>query len=268
MATDFNAALQSFAAFNAQFGGVMDTGLLVFARMLGFVVFGPIFNRKNLPFIFKVGMAIFLTSTLLWIVPNTPHASFSDGASVYFLLQLIINATIGAFIGFIANLILQAIFSAGNLMTNQIGLSQAMFQDPATNSQSMILEAMFSLLAIVVFINLGGFHWMILALKKSFVLFPVHNIQQPLFTVIDMDYLVLLSGNVFTIGVLLIAPIIVVTMAVDIILGIVNRAAQQMPVFQLSFALKPSIGAAVLLATLPIFMDAIVRYLSEHADIF
>ena len=265
---DFNAALQSFAHINNQFGGVLDTALLIFARMVGFTLFGPIFNRKNIPVIFKVVMAIFLTSALLWVIPVGAHGSFSKGEAFYFVVQMIINLTIGTFIGFIASMILETVFAAGNLLTNQIGLSQAMFQDPATNQQTMILEALFSMLTIVVFLNMGGMYWMILALKRSFTLFPLYQIQQPLFTVVDLDYVVQLSGNIFTVGVLLIAPVIVVTMAVDIILGIVNRAAQNMPVFQLSFALKPSIGIAVMLVTLPIFLEALVNYLNKYANIF
>ena len=51
-------------------------------------------------------------------------------------------------------------------------------------------------------------------------------------------------------------------------LGIVNRTAQQMPVFQLSFALKPSIGIAIMLLTLTTFIQALSDYLNDYAKIF
>ena len=269
---NFTAVLQEFGKLNAQFGGVLDTSLLIFARMMGLTFFGPIFNRKNIPAMFKVIAAVFFTGAMLWSIPVGPHESFTSTSSpaegFYFMLRIVINLTVGTTIGFIASMILETVFSAGNLLTNQLGLSQAIFQDPATNQQSMIMETVFSLFTICIFFKLGGMYWLILAMKKSFTLMPLYQIQQPLFSVIDMDYLVTLSGNVFTVGVIMIAPVIVVTMAIDIILGIVNRAAQQMPVFQMSFVLKPSIGIAVMLITLHVFLDAIIRYFNKYSNIF
>lgn len=265
---DFQAALNSFGALHQHFGPILDTALLVFIRCLSFMFFGPIFNRKNLPVVVKIIAAIYFTSTLLWLVPVDKHGSFHEGDHAHFILQIVSNITIGALIGFIANMILQAAYSAGSLMNNQIGLSSANIMDPSTGKNAMLLEPLFSLLTILLFIHLGGVHWMILALKKSFTVFPLYQINQPITEVIQLDYLILVSSNVITVAVQFMAPILVVTMSVDLILGIVNRAAQQMPVFQLSFALKPAIGAAVLLVTLPIFLETLTQYLNDYAGIF
>jgi len=83
-----------------------------------------------------------------------------------------------------------------------------------------------------------------------------------------MDYLVQITGNALMIGTQLVAPVMVVTIAVDLILGVINRTAQQIQVFQLSFALKPSIGMAVFLITLPIFLKVLENYLTDYASIF
>ncbi len=265
---NFDLILQSFARLHGELGGVLDMGLLIFVRMLGFVVVGPIFNRKNLPFIVKVIMAMFLTAALIWLVPAPPKTLWTQQAGGFYLLQIMMNATIGMLIGFIANMILLTIYSAGNMVNNQIGLSGATLMDPSSGRQAMVLESLFAYIAITLFIYLGGVHWMILALKRSFELFPVAVIAQDVTAVIDLEYLVTVSGNTLLVAVQLVAPVIVVTMAVDIILGIVNRAAQQMPVFQLSFALKPAIGVAIMLVTMPIFLQAVADFLTDFASIF
>ncbi|HEY9746405.1 MAG TPA: flagellar biosynthetic protein FliR [Oculatellaceae cyanobacterium] len=262
----FDAAMQSFALLHKQYGPMLDSLLLLFARMLAFTSTGPIFNRKNIPMPVKIAVAVFLTGTLFWVV--APQSGAGQGAQGSYLLQLVLNLVIGALIGFIADMILQAAYSAGNLMNNQIGLSSAMIMDPANGRQSMILEALFGYIVTLLFIYLGGVQWMILALKRSLELFPLHAVQPAITRVIDISYLVTLSGNVLLIGVQLISPVIVVTMAVDIMLGIVNRTAQQMPVFQLSFALKPAIGIAVMLLTLSTFFQALSNYLNDYAKIF
>lgn len=264
----FADSLNSFGHIQAQFGPLLDTALLVFARIMAFVATGPIFNRKNLPFIFKVIMAMLLTAIMMWLIPVKQHGSFVNGEAIIFVLQLVMNITIGALLGFIANMILLTVYSAGNVMNNQIGLSSAMLLDPSSGTQTMLLEQLFGLLTIITFIHLGGVHWMIMALMRSFTLFPLYNVQQPIMQVINLDYLIEISGNTLTVAVQMVAPIMVVTMAIDLILGIVNRAAQQMPVFQLSFALKPAIGIAIFLMTLPIFMNSLANYLTDHANIF
>ena len=265
----FDAAMHSFGLIHKQFGPVMDGLLLMFFRMLAFATTGPIFNRKNIPILIKLCVAIFLTGTLAWMVPPDKQGPLTEtGLYSPYLVQLVMNIIVGALLGFIADMILQAAYAAGNVMNNQIGLSSAMIMDPANGKQSMLLETLFSFITILIFINLGGVHWMILALKRSFELFPLYNIQQPITEVIDLKYLVAVSGNILLIGVQLVSPIMVVTMAVDLMLGIVNRTAQQMPVFQLSFALKPSIGIAVMLMTLTTFIQALSNFLNDYSKIF
>lgn len=269
MALQFDAAMQAFGQIHQQFGPVLDGLLLLFFRMLAFMTTGPVFNRKNIPIMIKVTAAIFMTGAMAGTVSPDTHGPLSaSGQYPPYLIQLVLNIVIGALIGFIADLILQAVYSAGSTMNNQVGLSSAMIMDPSSNRQVMLLETLFSMITVQIFIYLGGFHWMIAALRRSLKIFPLYAFHQPIIENINAAYLVDLSGNVLLLGVQLVSPIVVVTMVVDIILGIVNRTAQQMPVFQLSFALKPAIGIAIMLVTLTQFLQSLMNYLSQHARIF
>jgi flagellar biosynthetic protein FliR len=264
----FDAALQSFGMLHKQYAPVLDSLLLMFVRMLAFVHTGPIFNRKNMPFVIKLSIAIFLTGTLFWLVGKGSHGSFAYGQHAPYLLQLTANIVVGALLGFMADTILQAAYAAGNLMTNQVGLSSASLLDPSTGRQSMILESLFGYIASLLFISLGGVNWMIMALARSFKVFPLYSIDLHLTKAVDITYLITISGNVLMVGVQLIAPVMIVTMAVDLMLGIVNRTAQQIPVFQLSFALKPAIGIAILLLTMTTLLQALSNFLNDYSRIF
>lgn len=265
----FDAAMQSFGLLHKQLGPVVDGLFLMFFRMLAFATTGPIFNRKNIPITIKLSAAIFFTGALAWMVTPDHHGPLAPGGQYpHFIIQLIMNIVIGALLGFIADMILQAAYAAGNVMNNQIGLSSAMMMDPSSGKQSMLLEMLFSNLTILLFIYLGGFQWMLVALKRSVELFPLYALQQPITHVINLNYLCTVSGNILLVGVELVSPIMVVTMAVDLMLGIMNRTAQQMPVFQLSFALKPSIGIAVMWLTLTTFLQALSNFLNDYSKIF
>ncbi len=263
---DFDAALRGFQIMLADYGPLLDTWLLAFCRVLAFLFVGPIFNRKDIAFNIKLAFALFLTSTLIWLIPvNAPAIAPNTGQLI---LLVFMNIMVGATIGFIADMIIRTVMAAGSLMNNQIGLSSAVIFDPSSRQQVMVLDRLFGMLVTVVFIHLGGIYWMINALQRSFETFPVHSAWVPLVDAIDLEYLVTVSANVVVVATQLVAPVIVVTLAVDVILGIVNRTAQQMPVFQLSFALKPAIGVAVMLATLPIFLNVLMNFLTDYAPIF
>lgn len=265
---DFDAALQSFYKLHAQYGGVLDCGLLMFARCLAFVFFAPIFNRKDLIFNVKLAMALFLTMTLVWMVPPESLQAVSHDNLGWFILQICMNVIIGSMIGFIADMILQSVYCAGDIINNQVGLSSAMFFDPASKKQSAIMETIIIYITAVVFMYAGGLHWMILALKKSFITFPLHQVNVGIPDKISFLYLTTVSGNIIKIAVELAAPVMVVTMAVDIMLAVVNRTAQQIPVFQLSYGLKPSVGIAIMLVTLPLFLNAMMHYLQDYSKVF
>ncbi|MBK8189861.1 MAG: flagellar biosynthetic protein FliR [Vampirovibrionales bacterium] len=272
VAASFDLMMQGMTRLLAQHGASLDHGLLVFARVLAFLVMAPVFNRRDIPFNVKLSFGVMLTCMLLWIIPiDTAHSPMQwaqKGNMGPFVLLLAVNATVGALLGFIADMILRAVYAAGSLMNNQIGLSSAMIFDPSSRAQVMLLERLFGFLATLGFLYIGGAYWLILALKRSFDVFPLLAMNPDIVGRINLEYLVTVSGNVLHIGTILAAPILVVTLAIDVILGIVNRTAQQIPVFQLSFALKPCIGVAVFLATLPLFMQAMMNFLMEYASFF
>lgn len=264
----FDAALNYFANTLHQLGPTLDAGLLIFARTLAFIQYCSIFNRKDVAFNIKLAFAIFLTMTLLWIVPIEPSSNVLHNLGAAFFIQLIINITLGALLGFVGDLLLKTLSSAGSTMNAQIGLSSAMVFDPSTKTQVMILDRLFAFIGLLLFIHLGGFYWLIQGLERSFQVFPLYNPMPDVINEINLDYLTTVSSNIINVGTQLVSPIIIVTMAVDIILGIVNRTAQQMPVFQMSFALKPSIGVAVLLATLPIMLQSMVNFLTDYSQLY
>lgn len=267
MATDFNASLQAFGQIYGNYGWVLNTGLLLLARVLSFTAFAPVIRRKDIPFNIKLSFALFVTVMLIWLIPQDGIPKITPTLAQFFYL-LLLNAFIGGLVALIADMIHRAVSAAGSMMNNQIGLSSAMMFDPSSRAQVMLLDAFFGLFSTVIFIYIGGIYWLLDALKRTTEYFPVYSYSYAFTDVIDLSYVTQVAGNSIVVAVQLVAPVIVVTLAVDIMLGVVNRTAQQMPVFQLSFALKPAIGMAVMLVTLPIFVEAVIHYLRDFSQVF
>ena len=246
-----------------EFSRWFSAGFIVFARLLGFIRFAPVFNRKEIAGMVKLAFAFILTIILTPIMkPGMPPSGISP------LLLLLLNFAAGAIIGYIAQLLIQAIEAGGDMINTQMGLSSAMVMDPSTNSQTSILSRMITLLGIVIFIQVGGFYWLINALIRSFEIFPIYAVAIPLEKIINLDYLVTTTSNVLYIGLQIASPVLLATLGQDIILGVISKTAPQVNVFQLSFLFKPVFGAAILIWIMPILINVISDFFMSFSQIY
>lgn len=238
-------------------------GFLVFARLLGFFRFAPIFNRKDFPSLVKIPMAIIVA---VFIVPFlSPEKVMAECDS--FALSILLNIVVGAIIGYMAQLITIAVDCGAEMINMQMGLSSATALDPTTSAQVSILTKMISLMGILIFIHLGGVYWMFKALVRSFEIFPMYASYIPLAKLVKMDLLIKMSSNTLYMGLQIASPVLLATLAQDIILGVISRTAPQVNVFQLSFLFKPVLGAAIMVWILPMLMNVIEEYFLSFANI-
>ncbi len=255
----YTAIMQMFPKINTYF----MAGALVFARMIGFFRFCPIFNRKDIPSLVKIPLALIVT---IFIVPFlSPEKVLTHCDS--FMLSLLLNVVVGAMIGYMAQLITIAIDCGAEMINMQMGLSSATALDPTTSAQVSILTKMISLMGILIFIHLGGIYWLFKALVRSFEIFPLYSAQVPLSQLVKMDLLIKMSSNTLYMGLQIASPVLLATLAQDIILGVISRTAPQVNVFQLSFLFKPVLGAAILIWILPMLMNIIEEYFLSFANI-
>jgi flagellar biosynthetic protein FliR len=237
--------------------------IVVFPRFLGFIIFAPGFSRKEIPSLPKIGMAMALTITFLPIFGDV-----KPPASTSFFLAIFLNFIFGSIIGMITLFIFDTITAAGEMMNMQMGLQSAMMFDPNSKTQSSILGRFLTLFAVVIFIDIGGLYWLIEAFIRGFEIFPLYDVFIPLDKIINMKYLIYLTGNVMFIGLQIASPIIITTLCQDIILGIISKTAPQVNVFQLSFLFKPLIGSLIIVIILPLLVNTIIDYFHYFSKIY
>ncbi len=250
--------MKMFPALNTMLGA----GVMVFARLIGFMRLAPVFNRKEIPSMVKLSLCLIMTIVI------TPFVKTDLMIMDSFFLSILLNIVVGAIIGYMAQLILLAIDAGADMINMQMGLSSAMVLDPTTSSQVSILGKAMSLLGILIFINLGGIYWLIRALMRSFEIFPIYATSIPLSEIVNMQYLISMSSNVLYMGLQIAAPILLATLGQDIILGVISKTAPQVNVFQLSFLFKPVLGAAIMVWILPMLFNIISEYFLSYANIF
>ena len=255
--------LNQIAIMFPEFERWFSAGFIVFARLLGFIRFAPVFNRREINTIVKLSLALLLSMMITPILhPSAPPSDISP------ILLWVLNFAVGAIIGYIAQLLLQAIEAGGDMINTQMGLSSAMVMDPTTNSQTSILSRMITLLGLCIFIQIGGMYWLFNALVRSFEIFPIYAVQIPLEQIINIDYLIKTTSNVLYVGLQIASPILLATLGQDIILGVISKTAPQVNVFQLSFLFKPVFGAAIMIWILPMLVNVISDFFLSFSGIY
>ncbi len=242
----------------------LASGIYVFARLMGFFRFAPVFNKKEIPGMIKICLALLFTIIMTPFLRPDTMAGTQDS----FVLSILLNFAVGAMIGYLAQLILLAVDAGADMINMQMGLSSAMVLDPTTSSQVSILTRIMSLLGVLIFMHIGGVYWLIRALLRSFEIFPLFATSIPLKELVNMDYLIKMSSNVLFMGLQIASPVLLATLGQDIILGVISKTAPQVNVFQLSFLFKPVFGAAIMVWILPMLLNVISDYFTSYANIF
>lgn len=246
-----------------QVNAYIMTGFLVFCRLLGFFRFAPVFSRKEIPGMVKIAFAILITFIIAPLLSPEQVLKNTDS----FALSILLNFVVGAIIGYMARLIVIAVDCGAEMINMQMGLTSATTLDPSSSSQVSILSNIIALMGILIFINIGGIYWLFKAIMRSFDVFPLFAVQIPLAKIANMDLLIKLSSNTLYMGLQIASPVLLATLAQDIILGVISRTAPQVNVFQLSFLFKPVLGAAIMIWILPMLMNVIEQYFMSFANI-
>jgi type III secretion protein T len=71
------------------------------------------------------------------------------------------------------------------------------------------------------------------------------------------------ASRLFALSILLAGPVVLVLFVIDVGLGLLNRAAPQLNVYQVTLTLKSMLGLAVLGAALPLVLERVLRGMFE-----
>ncbi len=225
---------------------------LVLVRVLAFLHEAPVFGHKNISTLSRIGFGILLTMILMASIeiPKPPSTGY------YLPWAILINVILGLLIGFVAKLMFETIVAGGEMMDSSMGFSSAQTFDPHSGSQTTIMGKFMSMLSIVVFFWVRGPERLIESLHKSF---GTVDIYAPTFTV-DTLKIVHLVGDIISMGFIIVSPIVLTIMVLDIVLGLISRASPQINAFQISFTIKPSVGAIVFLLIMPLFFMGLTNF--------
>lgn len=224
--------------------------ILILVRVTGFFVITPIFNRRDVPAITKVGLSFMLTLILLPLKINNFYLEIDNIRTL--LSWSISEFLVGIIIGFIAFIYFTLVYLAGMLSDIQMGFGMVNIMDPATNAQMPLMGGFYNILFTLIFLSVNGHHQLIKGLMYSYEIIPIgFNISINETTI---EYLIKIFSEIFILAFQLSTPIVVAILLTHVVLGILARTMPQMNIFVVGLPLKIFIGIIILLISLPLLI--------------
>ncbi len=215
--------------------------LLVFARVGSALMVMPGFGEVMLPARVRL-MIAFGVSAVLYVVVAPALPAMPE--SPFVLVGLIAGeVAIGLFLGFLAQMMLMAMHTAGMIVAFQTGFGNALAFDPAAAQQGSITGVFLGLLALLLIFVSDTHHLLLQAIVHSYTIFepgalmPVGDVSQALTRALARS---------FSIAVQISAPFLVAGLLFYIGLGLLARLMPQVQVFFIALPLQIGLGLAVL----------------------
>jgi flagellar biosynthetic protein FliR len=233
----------------AQFSEQQVAGfILVLARISPLLILAPLFSSQMLPArargIVAVGLA-------LGIAPIATHAG--DGQQIPMEIWalgglLLKELLVGLAFSFSLAALFAAIQVAGSLLDTLIGFSFGALVDPITGTNGGVLNQLYALIGVMIFVVINGDAWVIEGLAKSYEAIPIAD--APSMGSLVEGAQVAFTG-IFGAAVQVCAPVMLAVLLSDVAFGLVSRVVPQLNVFAVGFPAKVTVGLVLVGASLP-----------------
>ena len=230
------------------------TLLLVLARLAGLFVFAPALSHPAVPVKVRALAAVVFA---LAVAPNVAATGVPESAAA-----MAAAVACEAMLGLVIALAAAAVFAGVELgaahVAHQMGLSLGNIYEPDAQADQT-LPGFFHLLALVVFLGLGGHRVVISALLGTFGSIP------PAGFAADARFLhsvTALLGAGFLLALRLAAPVLAAVLLATVAMGLLQKTMPGINTFSVGLSVRSLVGLAVmgagLAATSPLIERAIV----------
>ncbi|MDR2630233.1 MAG: flagellar biosynthetic protein FliR [Spirochaetaceae bacterium] len=230
--------------------------LLIAARALAMIETAPLLSSDANPQVVRIALAGFAAymafPTALvreWEIPPF-------GLSFVFLV--IGEGIIGIIIGFFMTIIFSAFSTAGQFFSLQMGFGASETFDPLSQIENPLMGQYLNLVAMLVFLSLGGFGELFLGgFWRSIQSVSVMSLVAGREAVLGM----LLAGlsRLFLDAMVISMPILGTLFLTTLSTGLISKAAPQINILTEGFPISITIAFILLLVTMPFMVEAFSR---------
>jgi len=218
---------------------------LTLARIAPLFLLAPVFSGRQVPArargVCAVALAVGLAPLAARGAPVPVDPWTLGGLLVKELL-------VGTAFAYAVAAVMAAVTMAGSYLDTLVGFSFGGIVDPVTGNQSTLLSQLYSLVAVMVFIAIGGDAWLIEGLARTYDLVPMAD-APALGSMVEgvQRAFVGIAGASIEVC----APLLLALVLTDAAFGVVSRVMPQLNVFAVGFPAKVAVGLLLIGVSLP-----------------
>lgn len=228
-----------------------------FLRIGACLMVAPVYGARFIPARVRLVLAGAIALAIAPLLPPLPQVSPFSGEGLVITLQQVL---IGVAIGFVLQIVFDALAMGGQLLANTMGLSFAFNVDPLRGTGAPVVGQFYTLIATLTFLALNGHLAIVQMLMEGFNSMPVG--MQGLG---PEGYWRLVSwGTALFRGALMVAlPGLTALLIVNLAFGVVSRAAPTLNLFAIGFPATLIGGLLIILAGLPAMQSGFTALMRE-----
>jgi flagellar biosynthetic protein FliR len=218
--------------------------LLPYMRIIGLFAAMVGISANSVPRRIRGGFALMMT---LMIVPVVDPVPVDDLFSLGTFILAIQQAIIGIGIGFLSTMVLNTFVIAGQVIAMQTGLGFASIVDPVNGINVPAVGQFYLILATLLFWTVDGHLAMIQMIVMSLEAFPIGSgWWQPG----QFQAIALWGGWMFISALTLSLAPIVSLLIINLSFGVMTKAAPQLNIFSIGFAMAQIMGLLIIWLTI------------------
>jgi flagellar biosynthesis protein FliR len=241
-------------------GSVLDLlaqHLWPFIRIGAFVMVMPVIGGSFVPQRVRLVLAVALTLVIAPVLPNLPAV---DILSIPGMLLMFQEIATGVAMGFIVQLIFDAIALGGQVISMSMGLGFAVFVDQQRGVNVPVLGQLFLMLGMLIFLAMDGHLALIRMLADSFLIMPMNEGglgEAGLSTLLQW------SAQLFVVAMSIALPAITALIVVNLSFGVMSRAAPTLNLFAVGFPVAMLLGFVVIFLSMESLSENVSRSLGD-----
>jgi len=215
--------------------------LLISLRLAALLIMTPILSAIAMPMNTRFLLVLILAALLGAAFPQAQLAEHASWAGL--LGSAVRELILGLAMGLGIMVVFAAFSLAGRLLDVQMGFGLGQIFDPVMRTQIPVLSMLFGLLAMASFFAAEGHHAVLRGLAWSLERYPT---GQGLVGPDALAGLIRESGGIFSLGLALVAPVVLVLLLLESGLGLLSRSLPQSNMFMLGIPIRVLSGLAAL----------------------
>jgi flagellar biosynthesis protein FliR len=253
-----------FSVTYAQLNVWLTSFLWPFTRILALIATAPMLSHQAIPIRVKVAIAGFIALIVAPTIGAVPQVTVFSADGVMIIINQFL---VGAALGMTMQIAFATIDAAGEFIGMQMGLGFAMLYDPRAGGNSVVISRYLNTIAMLAFLVVDGHLQMISALVQTFQSVPVSaNVLGSAVHARGWQTIATYGMSVFSTGLLLSLPVVTALLIANLALGILNRAAPQIGIFQVGFPVTMLVGFLLIQLMIPNLIPFFQRIFENGID--